>query len=352
MLPRSLRPLGVLLLFLVGLSAEGQAQLSLPNLSTPALNLMRLDRLMAPGLTIGAESNLDDRHGGYIQATIPLKGKLGLGLDLGAIGNVRRPLDVVDVLKPDIRQRFLDLGISYTAWPLGARNTQAVTAYVGFSGLRYTGHRGFLIWSLRGQFAEDLPLYDQGVGIRASAATGYAKFAKAGLLWYAGAYLAYDDGLWVPVPWVGAQARLPHGHRIRILLPREVQYRYRFGKGGLLKPARWEMGLASRVQLDRFGDFAANPFVIDPPPATINTTVLSLRSGAWLGVRPKGGRVWLQLHGGYAPAWVGSEGSTIWGFMANEMIPARWSYGYAELRIVADLGKDWLGLDLGNLLVP
>jgi len=354
MLPRITRLFGVVLVFLVGLSAEGQAQFPIPDITTPSVNLLMLDRLMAPGVTIGAEGNLDDRFSGYIQSTIPLKGKLSLGLDQGDIDHLDNPLDVADVLKPDIRQRFLDIGLRFHSLPVLRNSDQVLAAYLGFSGLRYTGHRSFLIWKLRGQFAENVSLQSIGLGVRVSAASGYARFAKSGLLWYAGAYLAYDDGMWVPIPWVGAQVLLPAGHRVRILLPREIQYRYRFERKGLLKPSRWELGAVSRLQMNRFGHGPDFSFFGESKKIRPNTTVLSIRSGAWIGIRVKGSRSWVQLHGGYEPTWIhGFESPTsIWGFAGQTSGGQRWGFGFAELRVVVNAGTGWFDLDLGSLLAP
>lgn len=180
-----------LLLLLVGLSAEGRAQ-SLPGL--PALNLLQPSRLMAPGLTVGGETDFGnlrpDRrespyHTTYVRATIPLRGRLAVGLDPAEILETRRPLDLLDALRPDIRQRFLDLGLRYGTW---FEEDAYLEAYLGASGLRYLGDRGFLLWSLRGRFSESKDLFGDNravpaVGLRVAASAGYARFARPGFLW-------------------------------------------------------------------------------------------------------------------------------------------------------------------------
>ncbi len=388
-MPHHFRPLALLLLIVFALPGEGvlRAQvlekLPLPNLSTPALNLMRLDRLMAPGLTVGAESSLERSggyHMGYVQATIPLKGKLAIGLDLGEVLDIKKPLDALDVLKPDIRQRFIDVGArgGYLL-DRGLDNLPVWELYAGASGLRYLGNRGFLIWGLRGSVAESTRLFGESapmprIGIRAQSALGYARFAKPGMLWYAGAYLAYDDGMWVPLPWLGVQARHPRGHRFRILLPRELQYRYRFGKKSFLHAARWELGAQANLRMERYG--SGNTHLLWGPYDTrSNTTLWEGRVGAWVGHRFHKSRIWLQVHGGWVPyrRWattaapgsdryedpasmpLGSAYNTEWVWDAFALESQNWGLGprpYMEIKLIADLGKDWLGLDLGRVLMP
>ena len=317
---------------------------------------------------------------GYVQATIPLKGKLAIGLDLGEILDIKKPLDALDVLKPDIRQRFIDVGVrGGNQFSGGIFDLRMLEAYAGISGLRYLGNRGFLIWGLRGSIAEGAHVFDASpamprIGIRAQSALGYARFAKPGVLWYGGAYLAYDDGMWVPLPWIGLQARHPRGHRFRVLLPREVQYRYRFGKRSFLHAARWEVGAQADLSMERFG---TNNWtgLAEPFDTRSNTTLWEGRIGGWVGHRFHKSRMWVQLHGGWVPyrRWattaapgsdrydpissvpVGSGYATewVWNVFDSPSLPARYSTRpYLEIKLIADLGKDWLGLDLGRVLMP
>lgn len=365
------------LLLLVGLSAEGRAQ-SLPGL--PSLNLLQPSRLMAPALTVGAETGFDQPrrlpvgspyHTAYVRATIPLKGRLAVGLDPAELLETRRPLDLLDALRPDIRQRFLDLGLRYGTW---FEEDAYLEAYLGASGLRYLGDRGFLLWSLRGRFAESTELFGEdravpAVGLRVGASAGYARFARPGFLWYAGMRLGWDDGQWVPVPWAGFQAHHPGGHRVRVLLPNELRYAYRFGHRAFLGVRPWELGLQARASRERYGMHRYIVIGADPVPERYNATLWEARTGAWIGHLVEG-RVWLQLHGGWVPfrAFAGSAapGTTlqpggapaprtpefVWDALEANAYRGRTARPYLEVRIVADLGRDWLSLDPGALLMP
>jgi hypothetical protein len=367
-----------LLLLMVGLSAEGRAQ-SLPGL--PALNLLQPSRLMAPGLTVGGETDFGnlrpDRrespyHTAYVRATIPLRGRLAVGLDPAELLKTRRPLDLLDALRPEIRQRFLDLGLRYGTW---FEEDAYLEAYLGASGLRYLGDRGFLLWSLRGRFSESKDLFGDyravpAVGLRVGASAGYARFARPGFLWYAGLRLGWDDGQWVPVPWAGFQAHHPGGHRVRVLLPTELRYAYRFGHREFLGVRPWELGVQGRASRERYGGPFRGLIFSDPVPQRVNNTLVEGRVGAWIGHLMPENRVWIQFHGGWVPfRRIGGRvapGTTlqpggapaprtpefVWDALEANAYRGRAARPYLEVRIVADLGRDWLNLDPGALLMP
>ena len=361
----------------LGLHAQTLGGVPIVDPSTAIRNVLPVDRWLAAGHTMGVESGI--REGeyamGYVQATIPLKSETAVAQSPEGGTNTE---GLSSDQQNRIRLRFLDLGVRIGALETGY-GTGLLDVRLGSSGLRALNQGGFFFWAFQARFAESTKVFSADytiprVGIRAQSTLGYARLVKPGMVWYAGAVLAYDDGMWIPLPWGGMQAQSSKGHRWRVLLPREIQYRYRWGQKSPLLDGRWEVGAQAQMRMDRFGqEYPLFAFYNPVGTRRLNATLWEGRVGAWVAHRIVGGRLWVQLHGGWVPYRRGvasaaprSE-SIVDPFSPTEApaIPTEWAWDvfkldrfghglkarpYFELRFVADLGNDWLGLDLGRLL--
>lgn len=321
------------------------------------LSLLRLDRVLSPGLDLSSEYRFA-RQGtaaqmqGGVDVVIPLKGKIGLRTDAKEILDIDELRDLTRIIKPDIRQRFLDVGVRYAhrPEPAGLTEWDALDGYVGLSGLRYLDKRYFLLWGLRGHYAEEMETLGNP-GVRLSAAGGVARFSKHGMLYYYGLYANYSDGRFIPLPWGGLQARIPGGSRIRMLLPRELSWRQRFGKDKLFDQANWEIALKSDLRYQRTG-FAFDSLQ-SPWTGRGNLESWEIRSGASLAWRIPDSRSWLQVYGGYTPVrrLVADPDAADRSPIRASDYPAL-RRAFIEVRFTTSLGKDWFNLDLGKLLMP
>jgi hypothetical protein len=328
-----------------------------------SLDLFRLDNLLAPGLTITsayrpARNGINQQVENSLDLSIPLKGTVGVRTDVGELFKIDEWQDLTRVVKPDIRQRFLDVGGGYgiRPEPLTYDFLKSVDSYVGVSGLRYLDKRYFFLWSARGMYSESLATLDKP-GVRVSTSAGTARFTKRGFIYYYGLAATYNDGRFLAVPWGGGQARLPWGSRIRILLPREVVVRHRFGHDKVWQKADWELGLRVDASFRRTGAaplyaFGTEPYVLG------NLEVWELRSGASLAWRIPESQSWLQLYGGYTPLrWLTQDPDGNENGILNERYSITSSMepavrrAFIELSFTTSLGKDFFNLDIGKLLL-
>lgn len=332
-------------------------------LPAQTLDLFRLNNLLAPGLTVTSEfrparNGIKQQFENSLDLSIPLKGTVGVRTDVGELFQIDEWRDLTRVVKPDIRQRFLDVGAGYgiRPEPLTYDYLKSVDGYVGVSGLRYLDKRYFLLWSARGMYSESLETLDRP-GVRVSASAGAARFTKKGFIYYYGLAATYNDGRFLAVPWGGGQARLPWGSRIRVLLPREVTVRHRFGRDKVWQKADWELGLRADPSFRRTG---AGPLYAFGTEAYVegNLEVWELRTGASLAWRIPESQSWLQLYGGYTPVrWLvqdpdGNEAGRLHErFSINSSTEPAIRRPFVELSFTTSLGKDLLNLDLGKLLM-
>jgi|GEM_PF-1308569 len=338
------------------------------NLQAQSVDLFRLDNLLAPGLTVTSEfrpapNGIDRQFENSLDLSIPLKGTVGVRTDLGELFTLDHWKDLVRVVKPDIRQRFLDVGAGYGIRPETAVFTReyseglkVVEGYVGASGFRYLDKRYFLLWGARAMYAESVYSLDKP-GVRVSASAGTARFTKVGFIYYYGAAATYNDGRFLALPWAGGQARLPWGSRVRVILPREVVLRHRFGRDKVWQKADWELGLRADASYRATGATSLAFCQVECAfgyKGLVSLEIWELKTGAILAWRIPDSQSWLQLYGGYTPVrWLTVQPDDIEGADRVRITPSTepaLRRPFIELSFNTSLGKDILNLDMGNVL--
>ncbi len=261
-------------------------------------NLLPFDGSIAPSIQIGGESSLQQLEGyhiGYMRATVPLKSRLEAREHFTTKGLFRERFLCFEAETGDIT----DVDFS---------NPGFARIKVGLSGIRPLGLRSFLVWSTEVWFAESYFVFGDShalprIGIRTHGAIGYAHTMESNRVWFGGAYLGYDDGMWLPVPWFGFQKEKQNGGRVRLLLPREFVYERRIPKDGKLNTAQWIWSTEIRWSMDRYGITPSN--YLTPGgfniPTRANQTLWELRFGGWVGRRIGNHPYWIQCRGGWIP---------------------------------------------------
>ncbi|MBI1192758.1 MAG: hypothetical protein GC205_06230 [Bacteroidetes bacterium] len=332
------------------------------------MDLFRLDNLLAPGLTLTSEfrpapNGVDRQFENRLDLSLPLKGTVGVRTDLGELFTLDHWKDLTRIVKPDIRQRFLDVGAGYGIRPETeifsreySEGIKTIEGYVGVSGLRYLDKRYFLLWGARAMYAESVYTLDKP-GVRVSASAGTARFTKTGFIYYYGAAATYNDGRFLAIPWAGGQARLPWGSRVRVILPREVVLRHRFGRDKLWQKADWEVGLRADARYRAAGATSLAFCQWDCPlgyRGPVSLEVWELKTGASLAWRIPDSQSWLQLYAGYTPVrWLTVEPDDRDDVARVRITPSNdpaIRRPFVELSFTTSLGKDVLNLDMGNLL--
>lgn len=133
-------------------------------------------------------------------------------------------------------------------------------AHVGLSATHRVGKHGQLLWRVRGRLSKLIleewyyrrPSWTS-IGPRVHGAAGYAQAVSPNLMWFAGGYLGYDDRMWMPIPWAGMQWAPNKRHRLLVLLPKTVEYRYRFDPPSANALPRWELGTKLQTGFTRYG---------------------------------------------------------------------------------------------------
>lgn len=213
----------------------------LPQLFKPNLNI-RTE--YTPNRTVNNDTANIKTYGMFntdIQATIPLKGKIDIDLNLGKLKNIK---DIKSI--KDIKNIVNAVPVDVTGYQIfGLASGGMRKSHFGFDSIsnrtHYRGMLGILGIHLLPQtrllvysaslIVEEEPNTFKNLNPQLNAMVGMVKLYDLKFIYYYGGFLNYANGHFLPIPFVGATFVIPPFLDAQIILPAQIEFSYRAKRG-------------------------------------------------------------------------------------------------------------------------
>ncbi|MDA7502061.1 DUF6268 family outer membrane beta-barrel protein [Chitinophagales bacterium] len=205
-------------------------------------NAVQVNQLFRPSVSfgsdwIGPQAHKSDgfqgfeetyQHRIYGSAIIPIKGKLGLDIDLNPI-NLLRPKEL---LKVRVYQLFANIHLARhkTAWRFPNDEQESLFELgAGLSMIRYKGKKKLAFYSLNLLVAESFNDLEDS-RIRGTFLWGNAYIKNLKRQFFYGALFSYTHRLNYPIPFAGAIFKLNKKNSLSIILPVQIAWTHKFSR--------------------------------------------------------------------------------------------------------------------------